>query len=233
MGYWLAFSGNLISGRASLLPSNPLSIPPIFRHHTYFRVVFLCTPNIITTNHLSFIITTIVTITITTMPPKRGERSSRRTPPVSAGGTSRRRNGSESKSPEGAGRQTRTRSQQGANLQVPDPAPRDPSAEPSRPGVATRSTDTRHTAAGKLHSRCRTSRVVPSVYPGALCYSPNQVIRDHCNTLNTFSCPLQKFLATHFANKCICCHVYRERGDGPARVSSGVGVRRSDNPGRI
>ncbi|KAK6534257.1 hypothetical protein TWF281_005587 [Arthrobotrys megalospora] len=80
------------------------------------------------------------------MPPKRGERSSRRTPPVSASGTNRRQNGSESKSPEGAGRQTRNRSQQGANLQVPDPAPRDPSAEPSRPGVATRSTDPRHTA---------------------------------------------------------------------------------------
>ncbi|KAK6363314.1 hypothetical protein TWF730_000752 [Orbilia blumenaviensis] len=78
------------------------------------------------------------------MPPKRIEKGNRRSPPIGASGASRRRNGSKSKSPEG-GRQTRS-SQQGANLQVPDAAPRDPSAEPSRSGVATRSTDHRHNA---------------------------------------------------------------------------------------
>ncbi|KAK6509544.1 hypothetical protein TWF481_004283 [Arthrobotrys musiformis] len=84
------------------------------------------------------------------MPPKRTERSSRRTPPVGASGASRRREVSGSKSPEGAGRQTRSsRGGGGANLQVPDAAPsrsRDPSAEPSRTGVATRSKDPRHSA---------------------------------------------------------------------------------------
>ncbi|RVD80649.1 uncharacterized protein DFL_008543 [Arthrobotrys flagrans] len=81
------------------------------------------------------------------MPLKRTERSSRRTPPVGASGANRRRDGSKSKSPEGAGRQTRSSgSHQGANLQVPDAPPRDPSAEPSRPGVATRSKDPRHSA---------------------------------------------------------------------------------------